>query len=209
MGSAPIKWTCTASFDFSGQDSWLTGPYWPLGRRRKKKLPRFDLRSVAFVASSLDSVCFWWRGILFQAFQVGWLLFVVVMALLFSAVSFWWPGWKLVAQREKGSIFGSDSTCLCNCFTCLICNVGRMRKVRCVKNKLQFNNLLNLVFVTWLYVVLTQLQPERLGFGIQALEIKPTLQRSGIVLGLRTSGWQLAVVRLPPGPGRESTAEYR
>ena len=37
MGSAPIKWTCTASFDFSGQDSWLTGPYWPLGRRGKKK----------------------------------------------------------------------------------------------------------------------------------------------------------------------------
>ena len=38
MGSAPIKWTCTASLDFSDQDSWLTGPYWPLGRRRKKKI---------------------------------------------------------------------------------------------------------------------------------------------------------------------------
>ena len=36
MGSAPSKWTCTASRDFSDHDSWLTGPYWPLGRRRKK-----------------------------------------------------------------------------------------------------------------------------------------------------------------------------
>ena len=35
-------------------------------------------------------------------------------------------------------------------------------------------------------------------------EKEPALLCSGIADGLRAWGWQLAAVRLPPGPGRES-----
>ena len=77
MDSASIKWTCTASLDFSNQDSWLTGPYWPLGRRRKKKprhLETFQPGPVARTKeanksqinqdTSKRTLLSWWKALL-------------------------------------------------------------------------------------------------------------------------------------------------